>query len=52
MPDYKEMYLTMMRETERAINTLVDAQRRCEELFMDSPEPEIRVIDIGTDQTE
>lgn len=32
MPDYKEMYLTMIRASEKAINTLVEAQknaRRC-----------------------
>ena len=38
MPDWKEMYLTLMRETERAINTLIDAQRRCEELYLQSGE--------------
>lgn len=52
MPDYKEMYLTMIRETERAINILIDAQRRCEELYMDSREPDIRVIDIKNDHPE
>lgn len=49
MPDYKEMYLTMMRETERAINILIDAQRQCEELYISSPEPDIRVIDTEND---
>ena len=33
MPDYKEMYLTLMRETEKAIRTLTEAQRACEELL-------------------
>ena len=32
MPDYKEMYLTLMRETEKAIRTLTEAQRVGEEL--------------------
>lgn len=49
MSDYKEMYLTMMRETERAINILIDAQRQCEELYIRSPEPDIRVIDTEND---
>lgn len=49
MSDYKEMYLTMIRETERAINILIDAQRQCEELYISSPEPDIRVIDTEND---
>ena len=32
--DYKQMYLELIRGTERAINTLIDAQRRCEELYI------------------
>lgn len=35
MPDYKEMYLTMVRASEKAINTLVEAQRKCEELYLE-----------------
>ena len=34
MPDYKEMYLHLMRETEKAIGILVKAQRDCEELYL------------------
>ena len=30
MPDYKKIYLTMVQETENAINILIDAQRKCE----------------------
>lgn len=29
----------MVLETERAINILIEAQRRCEELYINSPEP-------------
>ena len=29
MPDYKEMYLKMVRASERAINILIEAQRKC-----------------------
>ena len=42
-PDYKELYLTLFRATERAINTLIEAQQRCEELYLaaaDSDMPE------------
>ena len=41
MPDYKEMYLTMARETEKAIRILEAAQLRCEELYIQSEEPEL-----------
>ena len=34
MPDYKEMYLNLVRASEEAINTLIRAQRECEEMFI------------------
>ena len=34
MPNYKEMYLKMVRASERAINILIEAQRECEELYL------------------
>jgi len=55
MPDYKEMYLTMVRETERAITILAEveeaskiliaAQRDCEEMYINSPDPVIQLVD-------
>lgn len=44
MPDWKEMYLTLFRETEKAINILIEAQRRCEEMYIDAPGPEIKLL--------
>ena len=41
MVDYKEMYLEMVREAECAINILIQVQRRCEEMYISSSEPEI-----------
>lgn len=38
MPDYKEMYLTLFRATERAVNLLIAAQQECEERYLDSPQ--------------
>lgn len=38
MPDYKEMYLTMCRASEEAINTLIAAQQKCEEMYLASDE--------------
>ncbi len=34
MTDYKEMYLKMVRETEKAIRILIAAQQACEELYL------------------
>lgn len=39
MPDWKEMYLTLIRDTEKAIRILEESQRKCEELYLkDDPE--------------
>ncbi len=40
MADYKQMYLTLMRATEEALRILIDAQRTCEELYLQSEEEE------------
>lgn len=40
MPDYKELYFTMMRETEKAIRILVEAQKNCEEKYLEAEEEE------------
>lgn len=37
-PDYKEMYLTMCRASEEALNTIIAAQRKCEEMYLSSEE--------------
>ena len=37
MPDYKEMYLKMVRASERAINILIQAQQECEEMYLSGP---------------
>lgn len=37
-PDYKEMYLTMCRASEKAIDLLVEAQQKCEEMYLSSEE--------------
>ena len=34
MPNYQEMYLHLMRETEKAIRILVKAQQDCEEMYL------------------
>ena len=36
MPDYKELYFSLFRATERAISALIEAQRAAEEAFINS----------------
>lgn len=40
MPDYKKMYLTMCRAGEKALNTIITAQRKCEEIDVSSEDNE------------
>ena len=40
MADYKQMYLTLLDASEKAINELISAQRACEELYIVSTEEE------------
>ena len=47
MPDYKEMYLKMVRASEQAIRILVKAQQECEELYISAPGPELEILDIS-----
>ena len=44
MPDWKEMYLSLMRDTEKAIRILEEGQRKCEELYLADPGPVLRVL--------
>lgn len=55
MPDYKEMYLTMVRATEKAVTRmeeslqiLIAAQQNCEDMYINSPEPVIQLLDKRT----
>ncbi|MBQ9977913.1 MAG: hypothetical protein IJP21_04915 [Clostridia bacterium] len=43
MANYKQMYLTLLDATEKAINELVSAQRACEELYILSTQEEEKV---------
>ena len=40
MPDYKELYLKMVRVSEEAIRLLITAQQECEELYLQDEEEE------------
>ena len=41
MADDKEMYLEMMRETEKAIHIFIAVQQRCEEMYLNASEPDL-----------
>ena len=44
MSQYKELYLTLFRATEQAVNLLTAAQRECGELYLSMPEPDLKVL--------
>ena len=46
MPDYKEMYLKLFRASEEAVDLLIAAQRECEELYVNAPEPELKILTL------
>lgn len=44
MADYRQMYLDLLQATEEAIQSLIEAQRKCEEMYMAAPETPLAVI--------
>ena len=42
MVDYKKMYVTMVDAAEKAMELLIEAQRQCEELYIETEEPSNR----------
>ena len=52
MPDYKEMYLHLMRETEKSIRILIEAQQECERLYLESTEPVLTILPCASDHHE
>ena len=42
----------MVRETEKAVNILTEAQRRCEEAYISSPDPEIKQVKRNEDHPQ
>ena len=50
MPDYKEMYLHMARETEKAVRILVKAQQECEEMYISAAEENVVMLDAPSDE--
>ena len=42
MADYKKMYVTMVDAAEKAMELLIEAQRQCEEIYIETEEPSDR----------
>ncbi len=42
MTDYKKMYMTLYRDTAKAIDTLQQAQQKTEQLYMESEDEPIK----------
>ena len=51
MPDYREMYLHLMRETEKALRIIEAAQQKCEDIFVDSSEREGKILEIKSEKS-
>ena len=49
MPDYKELYFSMFRATEKAISILIEAQRNAEELVVSDKIQEITILPVQDD---
>lgn len=49
--DYKQMYLCMVRATEKALDILIRAQRECEEQYIRSGEKG-KVIELSGHERE
>lgn len=40
MPNYEETYHTMMRAAEEALRMIIEAQRKCEEMYIEQENEE------------
>jgi hypothetical protein len=49
MPDYKKMYAKLFNKVTDVIEQLQQVQRETERMYIDSPEPELIVIEPKTD---
>lgn len=40
MPDFEEMYYTLMRASEEALRIIIEAQKKCEDMYISQEEIE------------
>lgn len=52
MPDYRGMYLTMFRASEQAANIVINAQQKCEEMYLSAVDCEIELLPQHDASTE
>jgi hypothetical protein len=52
MPDYASMYQTLFQSQTQAIEILQKAQQATEEMYIASPEPDIRLLDTRKQEEE
>lgn len=52
MADYKEMYFTLFRSCEKAVNMLTLVQQECEELYLSCPEPDLMLLNSAEETKE
>ncbi len=46
MPDYKELYFKLFRASNQAIELLIAAQQKCEELYCSATDPELQMLNF------
>lgn len=49
MADYKSMYKHLFQQTERAVRIIQQAQLDCEEIYINTPEPEFQILTMPTE---
>lgn len=52
MADYKAMYLELSRKTEQAIRLLIEAQQRCEEIYIADNENNVVELNMCRKDTD
>lgn len=45
MADYKKMYVHLFQEVEKAVRILQQAQLDCEEIYINTPEPKLSLLE-------
>ena len=51
-PDYQKMYHIMFNATEQAINLLIEAQQKCEDLFVEADTSPPQIFYLSPEPTK
>lgn len=52
MADYKAMYKHLFQQTERAVRIIQQAQLDCEDIYINTPEPKFKLLDMPPEKEE